>query len=321
MTRTKPAVNDAFVQPLAELEELLNHCTLCPRQCRVNRRAGEMGFCRLSDRLLLDSAMAHHGEEPPLSGTGGAGTIFLSSCNLKCCYCQNHQISHETKGEFLTVKGMAQVMLDLQQQGCHNVEPVTPTPQLPGIIEALGIARARGLTIPFVYNCGGYESPEVLRLLDGLVDIYLPDFKYGVDEEGRMLSEVSEYPRYAVDAIREMVRQVGDGLETDHGVAKRGVLIRHLILPGKIDNSRAVLDLIKRHISLSVSLSLMSQYTPMPKVRRHPDLGRRLTYTEYHRVIDYALDLGFVNIFAQEVDERSYAPDFERNAPFQWDKP
>lgn len=321
MIRTKPAVDDAFLQQLATLKDLLNHCTLCPRQCCVNRRAGEAGFCRLSDRLLFDCAMAHHGEEPPLSGTGGAGTIFLSSCNLQCCYCQNHQISHGAKGGWLTAAEMARVMLDLQQQGCHNVEPVTPTPQLPGIVEALGIARARGLTIPLVYNCGGYESPEIISLLNGLVEIYLPDFKYGLDEEGRMMSGVGDYPRYAADAIREMVRQVGDGLETDDGIAKRGVLIRHLILPGKIENSMAVLDLIKRHISVSVALSLMSQYTPMPKVRRHPHLGRRLTHNEYHRVLDYALGLGFENIFIQEVDGRSCAPDFERDAPFQWDKP
>jgi putative pyruvate formate lyase activating enzyme len=314
-------MDDPFVEPLAALNELLDHCTLCPRQCRVNRRAGEKGFCRLGHRLLLDSAMAHHGEEPPLSGTGGAGTIFLSSCNLKCSYCQNHQISHSAKGRFLTAEEMAEVMLALQQRGCHNVEPVTPTPQLPGMVEALGIARSRGLTVPFVYNCGGYESPGIVRLLDGLVDIYLPDFKYGLDEEGRALSEADDYPRYAVEAIGEMVRQVGDGLESERGVAKKGVLIRHLILPGKIGNSKAVLDLIKRHISVSVPLSLMSQYTPMPKVRRHPDLGRRLTRAEYHRVVDYALELGFENIFAQEVDERSFAPDFERDAPFQWDKP
>jgi len=268
----------------------------------------------------MDCAMAHHGEEPPLSGIGGAGTIFFSSCNLRCRYCQNYQISHEVKGEVLTAEGLARVMLDLQEQGCHNVEPVTPTPQLPGIVKALGMARARGLTIPLVYNCGGYESQNVIRLLDGLVDIYLPDFKYGIDEEGRELSEAQDYSRYAVDAIREMVRQVGDGLETENGIARRGVLIRHLVLPGKLDNSMAVLDLIKQHISLSVSLSLMSQYTPMPKVRNHPQLGRRLTRVEYERVIDYALDLGFEDIFVQDVDERSCVPDFDSECPFQWDE-
>jgi len=267
----------------------------------------------------MDCAMPHHGEEPPLSGTKGAGTIFFSSCNLKCRYCQNYQISHEVKGEVLTAEGLARVMLDLQRQGCHNIEPVTPTPQLPGIVEALVIARKGGLTLPLVYNCGGYESPGVIRLLEGLVDIYLPDFKYGMDAEGRELSEAPDYSRYAVEAIREMVRQVGDGLDMEDGIARRGLLIRHLVLPGKIENSLAVLDRIKRHISLSVSLSLMSQYTPMPKVRNHPQLGRRLTRGEYERVIDYALDLGFENIFVQEVDERSYAPDFDSESPFRWE--
>lgn len=267
----------------------------------------------------MDCAAAHFGEEPPLSGTGGAGTIFLSSCNLKCVYCQNYQISHRASGTVMEAAGLAKVMLDLQARGCHNIEPVTPTPQLPGIIEALLMARSSGLTIPFVYNCGGYESPDVIGMLDGLVDIYLPDFKYGLDEEGRMLSGVGDYSGHAAAAIREMVRQTGTNLEMEGGVARRGVLIRHLVLPGKTANSTAVLDLIRERVSTAVTLSLMSQYTPIPAVRSHPVLGRRVSRAEYDRVVRYALDSGFENIYVQEVDERHLSPDFARKEPFDWE--
>ena len=266
----------------------------------------------------MDRAMAHFGEEPPLSGTGGAGTLFLSSCNLRCVYCQNHQISHRAAGTGWTAAGLAEVMLDLQARGCHNIEAVTPTPQLPGLVEALLAARLRGLTIPFVYNCGGYESPDVIGLLDGLVDIYLPDFKYGLDGEGLALSGAGDYPRIAEAAILEMVRQTGEGLEMEGAVARKGVIIRHLVLPGKTENSMAVLDRIGERISTAVTLSLMSQYTPIPAVRSHPVLGRRVTRAEYERVLRYALDSGFENIFVQEVDERHLSPDFDRKEPFEW---
>ena len=168
------------------LLNLYKSCTLCPRACRVDRTKGELGYCRLPADIVMDCALAHHGEEPPLSGTRGAGTIFLSSCNLGCIYCQNYQISHRAQGRNLTVLQLTKVMLDLQKNGCHNVEPVTPTPQTPLVMEALCMARMQGLTVPFVYNCGGYENPDVIRLLDGMVDIYLPDFKYGLEEDGIM---------------------------------------------------------------------------------------------------------------------------------------
>lgn len=303
---------------VAALRARLKKCTLCPRNCRVDRTAGERGACGLSGEIQLDCAMAHFGEEPPLSGTGGAGTLFLSSCNLRCVYCQNHQISHRAAGTGWTASGLAGVMLDLQARGCHNVEAVTPTPQIPGLVEALLTARSRGLTVPFVYNCGGYESPDVIGLLDGLVDIYLPDFKYGLDGEGLALSGAGDYPRIAEAAIREMVGQAGEELETEGAVARRGVIIRHLVLPGKTENSMAVLDRIGERISTAVTLSLMSQYTPIPEVRSHPVLGRRVTRAEYDRVVRYALDSGFENVFVQEADERHLSPDFDRKEPFEW---
>ncbi len=225
---------------------------LCPHQCHVDRTQGQLGICRLPAKIIMDCALAHHGEEPPLSGTRGAGTIFFSSCNLGCIYCQNYQISHQAGGKELSSPALAQVMLGLQKQGCHNIEPVTPTPQTPLIMEALLLAREQGLKIPFVYNCGGYEIPRIIKMLDKMVDIYLPDFKYGVAEDGAAFSSVDDYPHYALESLKEMVRQVGDELEMENDVAKRGVIVRHLVLPGRLENSKEVFRLIKKEVSTSV---------------------------------------------------------------------
>ena len=298
------------------LLDIYKSCTLCPRACRVDRTKGELGYCRLPADIVMDCALAHHGEEPPLSGKNGAGTIFLSSCNLGCIYCQNYQISHSTQGRHLTVLELAKVMLDLQKSGCHNIDLVTPTHQTPLIMETLCMARMQGLTVPFVYNCGGYENPDVIRLLDGMVDIYLPDFKYGLEDDSVIFSSAPEYPRFALDSIKEMVKQVGDGLELKDGVAQKGIIIRHLVLPGRIENSKEVLRLIKKEISTSIQLSLMSQYTPIVKIRHHPILGRRITKNEYEQVTDYALKLGFDNVFVQEVNNYELTPDFDRENPF-----
>ncbi len=284
----------------------------------VDRTAGELGFCRLTDGVVLSYALPHYGEEPPISGTRGAGTIFLSSCNLKCIYCQNYQLSHEIFGERTDVEGLSGIMLALEKENCHNIEPVTPTPQVPQVMEALLIARRKGLRLPLVYNCGGYENPEVLKILEGMVDIYLPDFKCGTENDALVLSGVKDYAAHAIPAIKEMVRQVGEELSMEEGIAKKGILIRHLIIPGFISNSLEVLALIKKHISLSVPLSIMSQYTPMPSVKNHPHLGRRITREEYELVINHAFDTGFDTIFTQDVDERMLVPDFREKAPFNW---
>jgi putative pyruvate formate lyase activating enzyme len=300
------------------LKKSLKRCVLCPQMCRVDRIAGENGFCRLAAEMVISKAMPHHGEEPPLSGSRGAGTIFFSSCNLRCVYCQNYQISHTPTGRPVTAEELAEIMLELQALGCHNVEPVTPTPQLPGIMEALAIAREKGLRLPLVFNCGGYEQSRILRLIDGMVDIYLPDFKYGLDDAGKSFSGVTDYPRHALASLREMVRQVGNALDVeDDGVARRGILVRHLVLPGRTDNSLAALEMI-RDVSPFIPLSLMSQYTPIPAVRRHPLLGRRVTRDEYELVVNAALDLGFEELYTQEVDDRALNPDFDREEPFAW---
>lgn len=301
---------------VSRLKEIFKDCVLCPRACHVDRASGQLGYCRLPAKIVMDCALAHHGEEPPLSGKRGAGTIFLSSCNLGCVYCQNYQISQSTEGRQLDTVQLMEVMLDLQNRHCHNIEPVTPTPQAPLVMEALFLARERGLTIPFVYNCGGYENPDVIGLLDGMVDIYLPDFKYGLEEDAVEFSAAPGYPRFALDSLKEMVRQVGDDLELENGVAKKGVIVRHLVLPGKIENSKEVLKLIKKEISLNVPISLMSQYTPVAPVRQHPLLGRRINKDEYKQVLDFALKLGFKNLFIQEVNEYKLTPDFDREKPF-----
>lgn len=301
------------------LSGILKSCVLCPRKCRVDRTAGEKGFCRLGGRPMIDSALPHHGEEPVLSGSGGAGTIFFSSCNMRCVYCQNWQISHRTAGDLLEPSDLSHIMTDLQARGCHNIDAVTPTPHLPGLIGAFIDASERGLSIPLVYNCGGYENREIIELLDGIADIYLPDFKYGNDRDAHAFSGVDDYVIHATSAVREMVRQVGDRLEVADGIAKRGVIIRHLVLPGRVENSLEVLGII-RGISTSVSLSIMSQYTPVRSVADHPVLGRRVTKEEYETVVNRALDMGFDNLFVQGVSDRHLAPDFDRDDPFRWDE-
>jgi putative pyruvate formate lyase activating enzyme len=301
------------------LKKSLKRCVLCPRMCRADRINGEKGFCRLAAGMVMSSALPHHGEEPPLSGRRGAGTIFFSSCNLKCVYCQNYQVSHSPAGRPVSVEDLAGIMLELEAQGCHNIEPVTPTPHLPGIMAALLIARGRGLRLPLVFNCGGYERERIVRLLDGMVDIYLPDFKYGLDEVGKRFSGVPDYSRHALSSLREMVRQIGDTLDIEDGVARRGILVRHLVLPGRTDNSLAALEMI-RDVSPFIPLSLMSQYTPILAVRNHPLLGRRVTREEYERVVNAALDFGFEELYTQEVDDRALNPDFAREKPFVWEE-
>ncbi len=300
------------------LKGILKSCTLCPRKCLVDRTRGELGFCRLADDVAVSHALPHYGEEPPISGTRGAGTIFLSSCNLKCIYCQNYQLSHNISGERTDVERLCGIMLALEKENCHNIEPVTPTPQIPQVIEALIIARQRDLRLPLVYNCGGYENPEVLELLEGMVDIYLPDFKYGMENVALVLSGVKDYAVHAIPSIKEMMRQVGEELLMEEGVAKRGMLVRHLIIPGFISNSLEVLSLIKKHMSLSVPLSIMSQYTPIPSLKNHPHLRKRVTREEYELVINCALDMGFETIFTQDVDDRALVPDFRKKVPFDW---
>jgi putative pyruvate formate lyase activating enzyme len=292
---------------------------MCPRKCGVDRTRGERGFCRLNDKVFMSHVLPHYGEEPPISGQFGAGTIFFSSCNLRCIYCQNYQISHGMMGQSVDPSELSRAMLELQENRCHNIEFVSPTPHMHCVLEALSLACADGLHIPLVYNCGGYDNPAIIKLLDGIIDIYMPDFKYGTDEDSFIFSGVSDYVMHSVGSIKEMVRQVGDTLVTEDGIARQGIIVRHLVLPGSITNSLRVLDLLKEHISTSVPISLMAQYEPIPSVTAHPLLKRKITNLEYETIVNYAIDLGFEYIFIQNCnDERTLVPDFKRKDPFEW---
>ncbi|NPV04402.1 MAG: radical SAM protein [Syntrophaceae bacterium] len=304
---------------LPGLRERLRSCTLCPRECRVDRLGGESGFCGLGAGAVLARALPHFGEEPPITGTAGAGTLFFTSCNLRCPFCQNYQISRERMGEPIDREALAGRMLELALKGCHNIELVTPTPQLPAILEALLAACEWGLHLPVVYNCGGYEKADVIALLDGIVDVWLPDFKYGSEQDALACSAPGDYAERALEAIEEMIRQAGERLQTAGGIARRGVIIRHLVLPGRVENSLEAVRLIAGNLSRKVPLSLMAQYTPIPAVADDPLMGRRVTREEYETVVDRALDLGFENLFIQDVDEQNLVPDFERAEPFTWE--
>ena len=273
-------------------EEMLKECTLCPRNCRVDRTSGEVGFCKTKDRPLVSSWGPHFGEERPLVGRFGSGTIFFSRCNLGCVFCQNWTISHAGEGDEISVESMARVMMDLQAMGCHNINLVTPTHQMPMILHSLALAAGSGLTVPIVYNCGGYESMEALTILDGIIDIYMPDFKYTDPEMSLRYSQAKDYPQAAKAAIREMHRQVGDLEIDERGIALHGLLIRHLVLPEGIAGTQEVVKFIAEEVSKKTYLNLMDQYYPCYKASEHPPLTRRITGREYAEAIRMALDAG-----------------------------
>ncbi|HRX59288.1 MAG TPA: radical SAM protein [Eubacteriales bacterium] len=281
-------------------------CFLCPRKCGAER-AVSPGFCGAPEKPLVAKAMLHFWEEPFISGKNGSGAVFFSGCNLGCVFCQNHVIRDGGVGEALAAPALADLYLSLQTQGAHNINLVTAAPYVPDVAESLHIAKSHGLHIPVVYNSGGYELPDTLRMLDGLVDVYLPDLKYVSSDLSGRFSSAPDYFSAALPALLEMFRQVG-GLSLDeNGIAKRGLVIRHLVLPNCVDDSRRVLDAIVTHFPLSTQLSLMSQYTPPPHVTDGP-LRRRITAREYERVISYALSLGLYNILIQQRDSAN--PDF-----------
>ena len=269
-------------------------CGLCPRRCRVDRAAGEVGFCGVGSEVVVARTMLHMWEEPPISGTHGSGAVFFSGCSLRCVFCQNKPISHSTKGETVDEKGLVSIMLDLQSRGAHNINLVTPTHFADKIASALEKAKPM-LKIPVVYNCGGYESVDTLRRFDGLVDIYLPDYKYASGELASEYSAAPDYPEVASAALREMVRLVGAPIFGSDGMLKRGVIVRHLVLPSTRRDSMKVLDRIADAAGVSnVRLSLMSQYTPdFAEDCNIACLHRKVTSFEYDSVLDYAEKLGF----------------------------
>ena len=280
---------DGILRKRAEAAaEILRDCTLCPHACHVDRTAGERGVCRTGDTLVVSSFSPHYGEEEPLVGKRGSGTIFFTHCNLACVYCQNHDISKEGRGYEISADDLAMIMLRLQEMGCHNINLVSPTHQVAGILEAIDIAAGHGLTIPIVYNTGGYDAVTTLELLDGVIDIYMPDAKYGDDEIANDLSGAPDYVEKMHDALKEMHRQVGDLVIRD-GIAKRGMIIRHLVLPDDLSGTRAVVAFIAEEISTNTYTNIMPQYRPAFRVgrldQRYQSLQRRITGKEYEDAI------------------------------------
>ena len=285
-------------------------CMLCPRKCGADRENGR-GLCGAVALPRVAKIMLHVWEEPFISGTRGSGTVFFSGCNLGCVYCQNYTIRDGGIGELFDAEALANAYLDLQQQGAHNINLVTTAPYVPEVATSLSLARSRGMSIPVVYNSSGYECVEAIRQLEGLVDVYLPDWKYVSPLLSKRFSNAPDYAEVATLAIKEMYRQVGGLVLDENGIAKRGLVIRHLILPGCADDSRKVLDEIVRLLPIDTHVSLMSQYTPQVYTTEFP-LNRRITQREYDRVISYALSLGLHNILLQERDSAKsvYTPQF-----------
>lgn len=298
--------------------QMLNECMLCPRKCRANRLAGEKGFCESGAQVVISSYGLHHGEEPPVSGQRGSGTIFFTGCNLRCLFCQNYQISQEYEGREISIEDLADAMLSLDSQGAHNINLVSPTHFVPQILEALLIAAEKGLELSIVYNTNGYDTIETMKLLDGIVDIYLPDIKYSDDRYAKAYSGVSNYIRHNRAALKEMYRQVGDLVMNDSGVALHGVIIRHLVLPMGGAGSFASLDFIKNELSADALVSLMSQYHPCYKAEAHTILNRRLKHKEYDEVVAYAEKLGLDNCYIQAlISSDDWLPDFRQDEPFR----
>lgn len=274
------------------LREMAHSCTLCPRACRVDRLANEKGECNTGKRAILCSAHPHMGEEPPLVGRRGSGTIFFSRCNLACVYCQNYDISHFGAGDEVDSEDLAEAMLRLQRMGCHNINFVSPSHVVPQIVEALAVAVTRGLRVPLVYNSGGYDSVATLRLLDGVFDIYMPDMKYSDPALGERYSGVKSYPTVNRAAVKEMHRQVGDLTVDSSGVAVRGLLVRHLVLPNGLAGTEDTLSFLATEVSLDTYVNIMDQYRPCFKAGQIPELSRRITMTEYREALLVAQRVG-----------------------------
>ena len=275
------------------LHNLFEECRICPNECLARREEGETGECHSADEVIISSVGTHFGEEPPLVGSLGSGTIFFTNCNLSCEFCQNYDISHLGVGNKVTIEVLARSMLNLQQRGCHNINLVTPTHFTVQIVEALILAIEKGLEIPIVYNCGGYESVETLKLLEDIVDIYMPDIKYSIDENALKYSGIMNYWEVVTKAIKEMHRQVGNLKISKRGIAQRGLLIRHLVLPNDIAGSMKIIDFVAAEISTDSYLNIMDQYHPSYNAFKYDKLNRRITPSEYKEVVDYAFSKGF----------------------------
>lgn len=292
---------------------LLSDCTICPRNCHVNRLAGETGYCRTGAGIILARAALHMWEEPCISGERGSGTVFFSGCSLGCVYCQNEQIAKNHIGKEVTIERLVDIYFELKSQGAANINLVTPTHMLYDVISSIQSAKQQGFDLPFVYNCGGYEKPESIRLLDGLIDVYLTDFKYYDDTLAKKYSNAPNYASYASASLQEMVRQTGEAVFNKENMMTKGVIVRHLVLPGCVEDSMEVVKYLYDTYKDRIYISLMNQYTPLPHVSAYPEINRKVTETEYDEVVDYAIDLGVENGFIQEGETatESFIPDFD----------
>lgn len=279
-----------------QLKESLANCTLCPRSCHVNRLKGERGICRTASLAMVSSYNAHFGEERPLVGVNGSGTIFFTNCNLLCVFCQNYDISHEGMGHEVSPGQLAAIMVSLQKQGCHNINLVTPSHVVAQIVEALPLAIEKGLNIPLVYNSSGYDSLLALKLLDGIVDIYMPDFKFWYGASAKRYCKAYDYPEKAREALKEMARQVGELTLDERGLATRGLLVRHLVMPGGLDETREIMRFLANEISIKTYVNVMGQYRPCGKARNYHPLDRALRQDEYEEACRIAREAGLLRL-------------------------
>lgn len=292
-------------------------CNLCPRNCLIDRTKNP-GVCGVKDKLVVARASLHYWEEPPISGSNGSGTIFFTGCNLKCIFCQNYDISTKLIGKEISVEDLANICINLEKQGANNINLVTPTPHIPLIIEGIKLARKKGLSIPIVYNTSGYETVETIKMLDGIVDIYLPDMKYYDEEYAIKYSHAKDYFKYASLALEEMYKQVGNPVFNKNGIMQKGIIVRHLMLPGLLDDSKKILKYLYDTYKDNIYISIMNQYTPLKEFKNYANLNNKVSNEEYDQLIDYALDLGIKKAFMQEgeTQNESFIPNFSnQNLP------
>ncbi|MCX5706363.1 MAG: radical SAM protein [Candidatus Omnitrophica bacterium] len=285
---------------IAQLSKMLESCVICPRKCKINRLAQKKGFCKTGLKAKVYSFMPHHGEEPPISGEKGSGTIFFSNCNMGCVYCQNYEFSQLGEGREVDTHELAKIMLELQVMGCHNINLVTPTHVLPQILKALKIAIEQGLNIPLVYNTSGYELPQIIKLLDGIIDIYLTDMRYADENMSIKYSLAPGYPQYNQEAVKEMHRQVGLAKINAQGIIESGLIIRHLVLPNNISGTEKIMRFIKNELSEDTYVSLMSQYLPYYKAAESQGVERRLNEVEYEEAKKIMEKYNLANGWIQE---------------------
>ena len=291
---------------------LLNNCTLCPRNCHIDRTREKKGYCGQTNELIVARAALHMWEEPCISGTRGSGTVFFSGCSLRCVYCQNHNIAAGKTGKIITPERLGEIFIELQNKGAHNINLVTPGHFIPQIVDAVNLSRKNGFCIPIIYNTGGYEKAEIIQLLDGIVDIYLPDFKYMDGSIAQRYSNCADYFLYASTAITEMTRQVPEPQFDSDGIMTKGVIVRHMMLPGYLEDSKNIIKYLYETFGNRIYISIMNQYTPLPHVAACPEINRKITNAEYDELVDYAIGLGVENGFIQEgeTQSESFIPEF-----------